>query len=63
MKTKRAIDHYGSKTALAAALGISRQAVGQWTEIVPYESATILARLTGLPLGDFDYPRLKRAIR
>ena len=59
MKTKHVIKHYGTKAAVAAALGVSRQAVSQWAEIVPYESATILARIAGLPLVDLDYPRLR----
>ena len=35
MKTKTAIDHFGSRQALADALGISREATYGWGEIVP----------------------------
>ncbi len=35
MKTKDAIQHFGSVGALAAALGIKRQAIYQWPETVP----------------------------
>ncbi len=35
MTTKQAILHFGSKTALAQALGISRQAVQQWGKRPP----------------------------
>jgi transcriptional repressor of cell division inhibition gene dicB len=35
MNTKDAAAHYGSKTALAEALGISRAAVSLWGDTVP----------------------------
>jgi DNA-binding transcriptional regulator YdaS (Cro superfamily) len=35
MKTSQAVKKAGSKYALAAILGISRQAVGQWPDDVP----------------------------
>jgi DNA-binding transcriptional regulator YdaS (Cro superfamily) len=35
MKTSTALRHFGSRTALAGALGISVAAVSQWGETVP----------------------------
>jgi transcriptional repressor of cell division inhibition gene dicB len=39
MLTKDVIDHYGSRAAVATALGISRVAVGKWGDTVPEGSA------------------------
>ncbi len=47
MKTRTAIDHFGSKAALAKALGISVQAITQWGEDVPPRRSLELERLTG----------------
>lgn len=47
MKTADAIKHYGSKTKIAQALGITRGAVSQWGENVPEAQAMKLERLTG----------------
>ena len=41
--------HFGSRAAVARALGISRPAVAQWDRIPPARAAT-LARLTGIPV-------------
>jgi DNA-binding transcriptional regulator YdaS (Cro superfamily) len=46
MKTQAAIQHYGSQTALAAALGISQASVAVWGEIVPPLRQLQLERLT-----------------
>jgi len=35
MKTQTAIDHFGSRTALAAAIGIDPSATHHWGEYVP----------------------------
>jgi len=35
MKKEDAIKHFGSQSKLAQALGINKQAVHQWPEIVP----------------------------
>ena len=42
-----AIEHYGSQTKLAAALNISRAAIGQWGALVPPLRAMQLHELTG----------------
>jgi len=46
MHKSTAIKHYSTHTALAEAIGISRAAVGQWGDIVPYASALKLQELT-----------------
>ena len=46
MLTKDVIAHYGSRAAIATALGISRAAVGKWPEIVPEGSAYKLESIT-----------------
>ena len=42
--------HFGSQKAVADALGITRPAVGQWGEVVPYFSAKRLAEISGYQL-------------
>ena len=46
MLTNDAIQLYGTKAALAAALGIRKQAVQTWGELVPALRAAQLERLT-----------------
>lgn len=47
MKTQAAIEHFGSKSAVAAALGIYKQAVSQWGELVPETRAYQIQVVTG----------------
>lgn len=47
MKTSKAIQHYGSRSALADALGISVAAISQWGEVVPVRRQWELEYLTG----------------
>ncbi|MDO1509499.1 MULTISPECIES: Cro/CI family transcriptional regulator [Neisseria] len=47
MLTKDVIDFYGTKIAVARALGISPSAVTQWKEIVPEKQAYRIQRMTG----------------
>jgi DNA-binding transcriptional regulator YdaS (Cro superfamily) len=47
MKTADAIKYFGTRTALAKALGISKQAVAQWGETVPEGRAYQLQVITG----------------
>ena len=42
MKTKHAIEHWGNRKRVAEALGLTRQAVYAWGEIVPLEAALAL---------------------
>lgn len=60
MKTVDAVEYFGTKAAVARALGISSAAVAQWGEIVPLTSALLLERISnGALVVDFsDYPRL-----
>ena len=46
MLTKTAADHFGSKLALAKALGITKAAVSFWGEIVPEGRAYQIESLT-----------------
>lgn len=46
MLTSDVIRHFGSKVAVAQAIGISRSAVGQWGDRVPPLSAAKIARAT-----------------
>lgn len=46
MKTSEAIQHFGSKKQVAAALKISKQAVSQWGELVPEDTAYKLQVIT-----------------
>lgn len=58
MKTSDAVSHFGSRSALARALGISRAAVAQWGCFVPKGRAYEIHVLTGgaLEVRDSDYP-------
>lgn len=47
MLTKDVINFYGTKIAVARALGISPSAVTQWKEIVPEKQAYRIQRMTG----------------
>ena len=57
-----AIEFFGSKSAVAEALGISRAAVAQWGEKIPLASAFLLERMTGgvLRVNPADYRRRVR---
>ncbi|WP_373754152.1 Cro/CI family transcriptional regulator [Neisseria weixii] len=47
MRTKDVIAFYGTKIAVARALGISPSAVTQWQEVVPEKQAYRIQILTG----------------
>jgi len=47
--TQQAIAKAGGVTALAAALGISRQAVNQWKRVPPSKAGSV-SKLTGIPV-------------
>lgn len=47
MKTELAIDYFGSKAAIADALGIKKSAVSQWGETIPRGRAYQIEVLTG----------------
>jgi hypothetical protein len=47
MRKTIAIDFFGSPAALARSLGISRQSVHGWKELVPEGKASRLERMTG----------------
>ena len=65
MKTSQALKHYGSKAAIASALGITRQAVHQWPATVPFGYAYVIDALTHgqVPLGLHHYPRLHKVLK
>lgn len=46
MDKSTAVDFFGSQKAIAKALGISDQAVSQWTGLIPKGSALELEKLT-----------------
>jgi transcriptional repressor of cell division inhibition gene dicB len=47
MKTELAVDYFGTKAAIADALGIKRSAVSQWGKTIPQGRAYQLEVLTG----------------
>ncbi|WP_406568325.1 Cro/CI family transcriptional regulator [Aeromonas caviae] len=47
MKTESAVKHFGSKAAIADALGIKRSAVSQWGDTIPQGRAYQIEVLTG----------------
>jgi DNA-binding transcriptional regulator YdaS (Cro superfamily) len=46
MNTAAVIARYGSKSAIAQALGITKQALSRWGESVPLKWALVLERIT-----------------
>ncbi|WP_421268588.1 Cro/CI family transcriptional regulator [Aeromonas veronii] len=46
MKTELAVDYFGTKAAIADALGIKRSAVSQWGETIPQGRAYQIEVLT-----------------
>lgn len=46
MKTQDVLDRFGTATAVARELGVSKQAVSQWGELVPPASAALLEKIT-----------------
>ncbi|WP_129141497.1 Cro/CI family transcriptional regulator [Modicisalibacter coralii] len=46
MKTKAAIEHFGTASAVARALGITPHAVIQWGDVVPIRRQYELERIT-----------------
>jgi DNA-binding transcriptional regulator YdaS (Cro superfamily) len=46
MNTAAVIALYGSKSAIAQALGITKQALSRWGESVPLKWALVLERIT-----------------
>lgn len=62
MKTKDAIQHFGSVKALASALNISKQAVYKWGEFVdPLRQFQIEVLTRGKIKADRDFGRVKHA--
>ena len=61
MKTQDAIDHFGSKAAVAAAAGLSRSAVSQWGASVPLGTAVLLEKISDgklkVNVSDYHRPR------
>lgn len=59
MNKKEVIAHFGSQSATARALGITRSAISQWGELVPLATAARLERITNgaLELDLNAYPR------
>lgn len=47
MRKADAITHFGSSIGVAKVLGLSKSAVYQWDDIVPYASALRLAEISG----------------
>lgn len=47
MKTELAVDYFGTKAAIADALGIKRSAVSQWGETIPQGRAYQIEVMTG----------------
>ncbi|MFB0769884.1 Cro/CI family transcriptional regulator [Aeromonas salmonicida] len=47
MRTELAVDYFGTKAAIADALGIKKSAVSQWGDIIPKGRAYQIEVLTG----------------
>ena len=53
LKKSDAISFYGTKAALARAVGVNRQAVQQWGEYLPDDKAWYLHHITGGKINAF----------
>lgn len=64
MLKKHALAHFGTKSAIAEALGISRTAVFKWGEVIPVESAkAIEIRTNGAVRVDWSlYDATRKAL-
>ncbi|HAW74927.1 MAG TPA: Cro/Cl family transcriptional regulator [Alteromonas australica] len=60
MVKKEVIEYFGSCTAIAEKLGVSKSSVSQWGEIIPPLRAYQIERLTGGQLKA-EEPELKKA--
>ncbi|MBB3142795.1 Cro/CI family transcriptional regulator [Halomonas organivorans] len=64
MKTHDAIQHFGNRGKLAAALNITSQAVSQWGENVPPHRALQLEKLTrGALRAEGESPKRQPGMR
>lgn len=61
---RRAIDRAGGATALARAVGVSRQTVAYWLSVghVPSRHVDVVARLTGVPVRDLVSREIRKWI-
>ncbi|MER2514393.1 MAG: Cro/CI family transcriptional regulator [Nitrosomonas ureae] len=62
MKKQDAISYFGTRAALARAVGITRQAVNEWKEFVPPTIAALLEEMTdgALVFDPASYPESYR---
>lgn len=61
MKTKDAVEHFGSKAEVARRAGVSRSRVSQWGEDVPELQAYRLERASGGLLKAGEHQQLRAA--
>lgn len=61
MKTKDAVEHFGSKAEVARKAGVSRSRVSQWGEDVPELQAYRLEKASNGKLEAGEYPQLPAA--
>lgn len=63
MKTKNVIRHFGTKTLVAKALGITKPAVGKWGKVVPELRQFQLEVITqGALKSDFTLLRIQQGV-
>ncbi len=62
MKTKDAVNYFGSKTAVAKNAGVSRSRVSQWGDDVPELQAYRLERASNGDLKAIDYQETTSAV-
>ena len=64
MLTRDAFSFFDGPIAVSRLLGITKSAVYQWDEVVPFESATALEILSRgrLPVDKSLYPHVARAL-
>jgi hypothetical protein len=62
MKKATAVAHYGSQTKVAEKLGLTRQAIGKWGDVIPFHTAMRLASISGgkLDIAIADYAAKRR---
>jgi hypothetical protein len=61
MRTEKVIKYFGSKTKLARAIGIGKQSVQKWKEIVPFPRQQQIEELTQGKLKAMSWSQYLRA--
>ncbi|MBS0878559.1 MULTISPECIES: Cro/CI family transcriptional regulator [unclassified Tatumella] len=62
MKKSELISYFGTTTAAAKALGVSKSTVSLWKKVVPWQYALLAEKVTngGIKCSESEYPNITR---